>query len=323
MINHNISAALIIGHRRYENVIILIEILKKQEFKKIYIAIDPSSASDSNSSFDVNKTIEVSLRAKSVMPEVIQVAVHSENVGCSAAVLSACEWFFENEEFGLVFEDDCIPSDEFFTFANHSRQIINCNEDAWLFCGTQFAPESISKNCWDLSKYALIWGWGTTREKWNQIASAIRIRDLKIQGEGVSFAEKQYWDLGARRSSSGIVDAWDNVLIQRMLSLGKKALLPRYALVTNIGNDSAATHTIGESPWLGIQTGSFTTPTNNPLENPILDSWLLHNFYKISSRHVLTTRITRILDFIMMRKRKVVNLVTRWENARKNLSLFQ
>jgi hypothetical protein len=322
MIDQYISAALIIGHKRHENIGTLLDILRQQEFKKIYIAIDPCSASDSNSSFDVNKTIEVSLRAKSMMPEVVQVALHSENVGCSAAVLSACEWFFENEEFGLVFEDDCIPSDEFFTFANHSKQIIKNNEGVWLFCGTQFAPESISKDSWDLSKYALIWGWGTSREKWNQMAAAIKIRDLEIQGKGVSFAEKQYWNFGARRSSSGIVDAWDNVLIHRMLSLGKKAVLPRYALVTNIGNDSAATHTIGNSPWLGIQTGRFITPTNNPLENSILDSWLLQNFYKISFRHVLTTRITSTLDFIMMRKRKVVNLVTRWENARKNLDQF-
>jgi hypothetical protein len=322
MIENVTDAALIIAYRRWENVAELIRILRVQGIKRIYIAIDRNSSSDLPLSVDVDKTIEIAINARRQV-EAIYVSVHSENVGCSAAVLSACDWFFENEEFGLVFEDDCIPATEFFTYANKSKQVIESNNDVWLFCGTQFATDLPNQDSWSLSKYALIWGWGTSREKWKQIALALKNDALNVYDRNISIAEKQYWKAGALRSSSGIVDAWDNVLIQRMLCLGKKAILPQFSLVTNIGNDSAATHTIGNSSWLRMKTGSFGIPTHDPSENPILDLWLKNKFYKISIRHILTTRITNLLDLIAMRKTRVVRLATRWENARKNLTPLQ
>ena len=319
MISQNIDAALIIAYRRHENVSKLINILSSQGVKRIYVAIDHNSPLDSSSLIDVNKTIEVVIAASEKMPGQLRVAIHIENVGCSAAVLSACEWFFENEEFGLILEDDCMPAQEFFTYANYSRKIIETNSDVWLFCGTQFAPYEKSPDSWVLSKYALIWGWGTSKSNWNQIASSLRKDEIKIFSKDISFAEKQYWSAGAKRSNSGVIDAWDNILIQRMLALGKKAILPKYALVSNIGNDSAATHTTSDSNWLGLKTGSFDSPKAAPFENPNLDSWLMIKFYKISVRHIFTTQITYFLDLITGKSKRSNDLVSRWKNARKNL----
>ena len=319
MISKNTDAALIIAYRRYKNVSKLINILSDNGVKRIYVAIDRNSPLDSNSLIDVNRTIKVAIASSKKMPGQLRVAVHRENVGCSAAVLSACEWFFENEDFGLILEDDCIPAQEFLTYANYSRNIIETNSDVWLFCGTQFAPYEKLVDSWSLSKYALIWGWGTSKRNWNQIASSLRKNETNIFPKDISFAEKQYWSAGARRSNSGVVDAWDNILIQRMLSLGKKAILPKYALVSNIGNDSAATHTISDSNWLRIKTGSFDSPKAAPFENPSLDSWLMSKFYKISIRHIFTTRITYFLDLITGKRKRTHDLVSRWKNARKNL----
>ena len=322
MKSENIDAALIIAYRRHENVLKLINILSNQGLKRIYIAIDRNTSLDSSSLIDVNKTIEVVIAASKDMPGQLRAAIHTENVGCSAAVLSACEWFFENEEFGLILEDDCIPAEEFLAYANYSRKVIETNSDVWLFCGTQFAPNEKSPDSWSLSKYALIWGWGTSKSNWNQIASSLRKDGIKISSKNIGFAEKQYWSAGAARSYSGVIDAWDNILIQRMLALGKKAILPKYALVSNIGNDSAATHTTSDSNWLGLITGSFDFPKATPFENPSLDLWLMRKFYRISIRHVFTTKITYFLDFITGKRKRSNDLVSRWKNARKNLVLL-
>ena len=323
MTNHELGAALIIAYRRYENVDQLIKILAAQNVKRIYIAIDRNALLKSESLEDVNSTIEVAKYAKNIMPDRIRIAIHEENVGCSAAVLSACEWFFENEEFGLVLEDDCIPSEEFFTYANSCRSILQNNNEIWLFCGTQFAPSDASIDSWNLSKYALIWGWGTSRAKWNQIASALKSESKGYKASRINAAEKQYWRAGASRSSSGVVDAWDNVLIHRMLSQGKKAILPKFALVSNIGNDLAATHTLNDTNWMSLETGTFNTPKKEPMDNPDLDAWLKNSFYQISGRHILTTRITYLIDLITLRRFQAHRLSTRWKNARKNLIPLQ
>ena len=39
-----------------------------------------------------------------------------KNLGCRVAVSSAIDWFFENEEEGIILEDDCLPSQSFFWF---------------------------------------------------------------------------------------------------------------------------------------------------------------------------------------------------------------
>ena len=321
MNSQNIESALIIAYRRHENVSRLIHILSKKGINRIYVAIDCNSPSDPASLLDVKKTIDVTMEASRRMPGQIRMAVHSENVGCSAAVLSACDWFFENEEFGVILEDDCIPAEEFFSYANHARNIIETNSNVWLFCGTQFASQEKSEDSWSLSRYALIWGWGTSKRNWNEIRSSLKEEFLRILSKEISFVEKQYWNAGASRSSSGVVDAWDNVLIHRMLTLGKKSILPKYALVSNVGNDLAATHTVGKSPWLRIETGSFDLPKTGPIDNSGLDQWLKAKVYRIYIRHILTTRITHFFDFISGHRNRAENLVIRWENARKNLTL--
>lgn len=41
-----------------------------------------------------------------------------ENLGCKYAVSSAIDWFFENEEEGIILENDSLPSDFFLFFCD-------------------------------------------------------------------------------------------------------------------------------------------------------------------------------------------------------------
>ena len=41
-----------------------------------------------------------------------------ENMGCKYAVSGAINWFFENEEEGIILEDDCFPDLSFFNYCS-------------------------------------------------------------------------------------------------------------------------------------------------------------------------------------------------------------
>jgi GR25 family glycosyltransferase involved in LPS biosynthesis len=43
----------------------------------------------------------------------VKTLFREQNFGCKMAVSS---WFFENEEMGIILEDDCLPSQSFFWF---------------------------------------------------------------------------------------------------------------------------------------------------------------------------------------------------------------
>ena len=46
----------------------------------------------------------------------VKTLFREQNHGCKMAVSGAIDWFFANEEKGIILEDDCLPSQSFFWF---------------------------------------------------------------------------------------------------------------------------------------------------------------------------------------------------------------
>ena len=46
----------------------------------------------------------------------IKTLFRTQNVGCGAGVKTAIDWMFENEEYGIILEDDCVAESSFWTF---------------------------------------------------------------------------------------------------------------------------------------------------------------------------------------------------------------
>jgi hypothetical protein len=314
-----LSAALIIGYRRHSLLESQINVLVEGGIKRIYISLD--AAGNKDSEYDVNLTLEVAKALKRSRIDVnITIATHSKNVGCAAGVLSACDWFFSQEKFGLILEDDCIPTVDFINFCADAREHLIESEKIWLICGTQFAPSYLSFQTWNISKYALIWGWATSDKKWHEIATSLHKPTQISRKIRVKNSERRYWMAGARRATLGIVDAWDSLLVSQMISAEKFALLPSASLVRNVGFDSAATHTTVKNQWLDHTPAFFVHTDLVPQINSALDDWLRKKFYRISFRHLFSTRITQVIDLLLRRSDSSETLEVRWTNAVKNFT---
>lgn len=314
-------AVLVIAYLRPDNLDRILEISQSAGVTKFFISIDfPRNASIDNLELNA-KVLSISSNFQKVSGCEVHIFEREKNVGCSAAVLSSCDWFFEHVDCGIVLEDDCLPTLDFFKYCADTFPLIEDNQNVWLACGTQFAPP-ISDEPWVLSRYPLTWGWATTKKKWIQISSSLNepFSGLKAsRKKDISVPESVYWNAGALRAIRGISDAWDTPLVQKMLVKSKFAVLPRVALVSNIGNDSKATHTHGTSRGLGLKTGSYLASTRKPNLVKEIDHWLRRNFYQISTRHIVSTRITRLIDFFSCQVRKSISLTSRWETARIEL----
>ena len=44
----------------------------------------------------------------------VKMLYREQNLGCKRAVSEAISWFFEQEEYGMILEDDCLPHPSFF-----------------------------------------------------------------------------------------------------------------------------------------------------------------------------------------------------------------
>jgi hypothetical protein len=308
-------AVLIIAYRRTGEVKRILQECKENNIGRIYVALDGPKNGNTEGKKDNEAIREVVADFQKNYYGVITTLFRDQNVGCAASCLSACDWAFENEEYLIVLEDDCIPSGYFFEFARSSINRIDSDSNIWLACGTQFAPSDIQNDSWVLSSYALIWGWVTSQAKWKEISFAIRSGNLIPRNIGISPWERIYWNQGSRRAYSGWKDVWDTILLQQMIANKKYAILPSEPLITNVGDDSSATHTIGISPWLRLEVGKFITPQNPPEIAIATDQWLRSNFYKVAKRHLFSTRLTQLIDSLNVATVPLSPLFERWNFA--------
>jgi len=170
------------------------------------------------------------------------------NKGCKYAVSSAIDWFFDNEEMGIILEDDCLPSYSFFLFCEELLIKYKDNQDVYLVSsnGEDGLSEFIKKD-YSFTKYALIWGWASWSRVWSQYD--VEITDWKVSREKIlkevsdSKDTKKYWRQVFQKVYDSKIDTWDYQLTYLLLKNSGKCIIPKVNLVSNIGFGVNATHT--------------------------------------------------------------------------------
>ncbi len=92
---------------------------------------------------------------------------HEQNLGCKEAVSSAISWLFENEEQGIILEDDCLPETSFFFYCQKMLHKYSKDEEVMMISGTNYiAKQTEDSNNVFFSQYYAIWGWATWKRAW-------------------------------------------------------------------------------------------------------------------------------------------------------------
>ena len=229
---------LIVGYSRRDSIMNLIEIVLAGSPRELYIALD--GAKDEFAKITQREILKGVENFKESTSVPIQVLQRTENLGSGAGVISAVSWFFEHETQGIVLEDDLVVDENFFTYMNQAISILESQPRALLASGTRL----ISGNCEHvtLCSYPIVWGWATTRDKWNLMIDLMFSKNSfhKIRG---GLSEKTFWITGKKRALNSRIDAWDIPLATGMRANGFETLVPPVNLVTNIGFDQNASHT--------------------------------------------------------------------------------
>jgi hypothetical protein len=306
--NSDNPSVLIIAYRRPENVAKILALCDKAQVAEIYLSIDAPKI-DSVAGWEDHRNLLSTIEDfEKSSGRLVHKRIARENQGCAVNLLLGCDWAFKSAESLIVIEDDCIPTKAFIDFYKSHISYLSHHDDVWLLCGTQFAPLNVTDGHAVISKYALTWGWGTTRLKWVEISEIFRQTFSKSQIRTLlTFAgpEKSFWAAGSRRAKLGFTDVWDTVLLNSMQERGKFAILPPVNLVLNLGADSVSTHVKSNSHWTNREPDeNYHVSENPPKRCREVDEWLKQKFYSISLRHILTTKLTFIFDLLWPRKRR-------------------
>ncbi|MCO5935621.1 nucleotide-diphospho-sugar transferase [Mucilaginibacter sp. RB4R14] len=172
------------------------------------------------------------------------------NLGCKHAVSSAITWFFEQEEEGIVLEDDCMPNNDFFRFCDamlsryrddtRIRHIGGAN----LQLGKQWGNAS-----YYYSNMTHVWGWAGWRRVWNDYDKELlryEVADVRSKLEVIfndRFAVDTWAEIFAK-VKAGEIDTWDYQYGFLNFFNNSLSVIPNQNLITNIGFGENSTHTI-------------------------------------------------------------------------------
>lgn len=303
---------LLVAYKRSDNLRAILDPAYASGLREFFVTIDGLKVNHSEvDTFKQNEVLRILRAWKQEHPDCnVRIKCSQINFGCSATVLHGVDWISKSVNQFCILEDDCIPSLDFFTYIKDGLRVIEKHQDIMLVSGSQFAPKSITKDCWHLSHYALTWGWATSSSKWNVMRNLIKFGGVNQKKSNWS-RELSYWRAGSRRAELGYVDVWDTIIVKVLIELGLYSLLPGSNLVVNVGFDAEATHTKDDSTWLNRPLGRYMK-CKEPKHNQSVDLWLSDYFYKIRNRHIITTRLTRVLDVIGVNKKRVAPLYERW-----------
>ena len=215
-------------------------------FKSVYISIDGPKNNDS----DKKKVADVNDIVKQItFADEVHYNVNNTNQGCRLAVASAIDWFFDNVDEGIILEDDCIPTNEFFTFTSVMLKKFRHDNRIAQICGTNtLGFYDIESTCL-YSNFGSIWGWATWKRSWSLYDyDLIGFDDSKFQNNLIKKRISNPVDAwfrirNFRDVKNGKIDTWDYQWMFTRLSHSMLSVIPKVSLVDNVGVGEDATHT--------------------------------------------------------------------------------
>jgi hypothetical protein len=249
---YNIPVLFLIFNR-FDTTKIVFENIKKQQPAKLYIASDGPRPTK-----DMEAKLVAEIR-EYVISQIdweceVKTLFRTINLGCKRAVSSAITWFFENEEMGVILEDDCLPSQTFFPFCE--ELLIKYKDDTrvWHIDGTT-SQAGMEGTSYQFSKYCLIWGWATWRRAWIKYDPDIRdfpnFKKCKlIESVWQKPEVRKFWIENFEKAYHNQVDTWDYQWAYTVWKNNGLSIRPGVNLIKNIGFNMEATHTHSASKLL-------------------------------------------------------------------------
>ena len=176
------SSVLFLIFNRPDKTLRVFNEIKKVKPSKIYISADGPRY---NNESDLIKC-EQSLQILDLIDWNCEVKtlINERNLGCKIAVSNAITWFFDNEEQGIILEDDCLPCESFFKFCDELLLKYQFDNRVGHISGTNF-QNGIKRGQKDyyFSRHPIVWGWASWRRVWKNYDINMNNLDLFINDD--------------------------------------------------------------------------------------------------------------------------------------------
>lgn len=306
------TAVLFIVFNRPSNTTRVFEAIRNARPLHLYITSDGPRVGNKD---DIEKVAKVRQIVSNVdWPCEVKFMFHNENLGCQFGPKSGIDWLFQNEEQGIILEDDCLPNLSFFLFCEEMLTRYKTNNSIMSITGTNITSGIEFEHDYFISHYALMWGWATWRRAWSRYDSSLSewenlkktgwLRNMPIGSIPFQKSWTNTFDLTKKLGNKATW--WDYQWIYSCWLNNGMTIAPASNLIRNIGHSIDATHTLEYHPILSNLTlNEIQWPLNHP-ENlrPNIDADLFigKHWFSVSWSEFLKTFIRNIPGFKSINK---------------------
>ncbi|WP_443936967.1 nucleotide-diphospho-sugar transferase [Pedobacter sp. MW01-1-1] len=232
------------------------EAIREVKPTKLYVAADgPRDSYESD--FLLCKETRDSIKVD--WPCELITLYRDKNHGCKEAVSSAIGWFFEQEDEGIILEDDCLPAVEFFSFCDELLEKYRFDTRIRHIAGSD---HQLGKK-WGNSSYYFanqthVWGWASWKRVWKDYD-----KELSLYTEDEAYVHfdniftdrfvNEDWKRIFTNLKNGKIDTWDYQMALINYFNNGLSINPNGNLISNIGFRTDGTHTTSSnSPYANL-----------------------------------------------------------------------
>lgn len=170
-----------------------------------------------------------------------------KNFGCDPSEFISQKWMFENEEYGIVLEDDDVPSQSFFPFCKELLERYKDDKRMGIICGMNHLDQThYNEDSYFFAKSGSIWGWATWKRNvdlwdehytWLDDENLLKILKSSLLKEEYSALIKN----STRHRLSGKAH-YESILGASLYLNNLLNIIPHKNMISNIGIGAYGTH---------------------------------------------------------------------------------
>ena len=230
------TAVLFLVFNRPDETRQVFESIRKAKPPRLYVAADGPREGRGDEAKYVETVREIATAVD--WPCEVKTLFRKKNLGCKKAVATGITWFFEQEEQGIILEDDVLPDESFFIFAEHMLEKYKEDKKIWKICGNNPKNPGLESSDYFLSKIPSCWGWASWRDRWSHYDVYMKYwnkkSELIIHDKVPRHVYHHYKDCFIK-TKLGYVDTWDYQLTCLILINNGFVIKPYANLISNIG----------------------------------------------------------------------------------------
>jgi len=226
--------------------------IREAKPKKLYIAADGPREGRNGEKEICEETRNLVLNSIDWECDV-KTRFQEKNLGCYLGVSSAISWFFDNEEMGIILEDDIVANLSFFKFCEELLEKYKDDKKIWTVGGYNWlSPMDISESFY-FSRIFSCWGWATWANRWKPYSLDLTDYNyINLKNIDNEIARLNWAEILAIMQSDNPIDTWDYRYHFCGIEHNALHIVASKSLCKNIGDSGV--HINGTNSFLNLPT---------------------------------------------------------------------